>query len=83
MTTLHLTGQPIPTSDHSFKDDVSPLIQRESPMPQLSSSPSALSKNHRRLEVPQEVTKSNPPAKAGTLQHVTQEGVHVGLEYFH
>ena len=41
------------------------------------------SQNHRGWKGPQEITESNPPAKAGILQLVAQVSVQMGLEYLH
>ena len=41
------------------------------------------SQNCRGWNGPQEITESNPPAIAGTLQQVIQVGVQTGLEYLH
>jgi len=42
-----------------------------------------ISQNHRGWKGPQEITKSNPPDKAGTLEQVARVGIQVGLEYLH
>ena len=41
------------------------------------------SQNSRSWKGPQEIDKSNLPAKAGTLQQVTQVGIQIGLDNLH